>query len=60
MVRSLHLTLDMFKHLHMHPRHYMCMDILQDRFPHLTSSPMSLLTRILCTARRQADCSKGL
>ena len=55
MMRSLHLTQDMFKHLPMHPRYFMCMDILEDRFPYLTSSPMLLLTLILCTARHQAS-----
>ena len=58
MMRSLHLTQDMFKLLPMHTMYSMGMAILDDRFPHLTSSPMSLLTPILCKARHQSDCSQ--
>ena len=60
MMKSLHLTKDMFINLTMHHSYSMCKAILEDRYPHLTSCPMSPLILILCTARNMADCSKAL
>eukprot|EP00092_Neocalanus_flemingeri_P016157 GFUD01017486.1.p1 GENE.GFUD01017486.1~~GFUD01017486.1.p1 ORF type:complete len:966 (+),score=316.83 GFUD01017486.1:53-2899(+) len=60
MARSLHITQDMFTSLHLHPRYSMCMAIIEDRFPHLISSSLSLLTLILCTARNMKDCFRAL
>jgi len=60
MMKSLHLTTDMFTNLPLHPRYPMCRAILEDRFPHLANSPMSVLIMIICTARNIFDHTRAL
>jgi len=60
MIKSLHLTTGMFINLPMHPRYPMCLAILEDRFPHLANSPMSILIMIICTARNIFDYTRAL
>jgi len=55
-----HLTSVMLDSLHKHPRYSLCRLILQDMFPDLASSSMSLLIMILCTTTNNIDCSKAI
>ena len=57
--KTLKLPQNVFDNLVKHPRYSMCMLILKDMFPDLTSCPVSVFTMILCTARDTVDCSKA-